>query len=1007
LTNLEPSGFSEFFQAVQGHTPFPWQEMLVERVLNDGWPEGIDLPTASGKTACIDIAVFLLALGAQQNGASGQHPGRRRMFFVVDRRIVVDEAYDRARRLASALKGANGGVVGLVAERLRNLAGTGVPLVVSRLRGGTLRDEDWRLNPMQPAVVTSTVDQIGSRLLFRSYGSSSLSAPIEAGLTGCDSLVLLDEAHCAVPFLQTARAVQRYAGPDWLTMEETVAPPIAFSILSATLPDEVEDIFPGADDRDTALTSAVLEQRTGAAKPAELVEAKKPTKRKWSLGEAMSDDPLVLDAAQRATDLAESGEHRRIAVMVNRVATAAAIADQLRAAVQTGELDADIALMTGRMRPIDRDEFVSQWSPILRASAPEDAPRPVILVTTQCLEVGADFSFDALITECASLDALRQRFGRLNRLGEADAVAAAVLVRKSDAKPEAKLDDEKRLDFIYGNALARTWNWLNANAEDGHFDFGISAVQDKLSTDRDQLAKLMAPSPDAPVLLPAHVDLLCQTAPVPVPDPDVSLFLHGPDRGRPEVRVVFRADLCPTEGRTWQQDWVDSVTLLPPLSAEALTVPLPILRHWLARQQTKEATEALGDVEGQQLPGVEEPPARGQPFVIWRGRHETEVSFKSAEVRPNETIVLPADEDLAASLGAAFTRVPRARLDIAETAYQVVRQQPVLRLVPEVLADLVAVAPVAELLKWARDEDRDLAELSELLQRLAQHEASEDEEAPALPPWLKKAAERLAARTSRIEPHPARGVVLFGPPVSQAGAAEDLTAGDADDSLSAADGTVSLESHIQDVAQEARPWAERSLPDNIAQAIATAARLHDLGKADLRFQIVLHGDEVEAARNIEDGNLLAKSRGPGTSRSGQRRLRNATGLPKGFRHELLSMQMVEAAQALQDEDLSDLALHLVASHHGYGRPLAPVVQDPDPPAVQASIEGAAFNLTGEARRQLIPPHRIDSGVAERFWRLTRRYGWWGLAYLEAVLRIADRRASAAEAASQPQSSQGV
>ena len=118
------------------------------------------MPTASGKTACMDVAVFALAAQASRLDAGRPVTAPRRVFFTVDRRVIVDEAHERARCLAKKLNEADDGILKTVADNLRRIAHgatTGFeedyPLAVHALRGGMYRSEAWARDPLQPTVV--------------------------------------------------------------------------------------------------------------------------------------------------------------------------------------------------------------------------------------------------------------------------------------------------------------------------------------------------------------------------------------------------------------------------------------------------------------------------------------------------------------------------------------------------------------------------------------------------------------------------------------------------------------------------------------------------------------------------------------------------------------------------------------------------------------------------------------------------------------------------------------
>lgn len=160
MTELTADGFPEFFQAVRGYEPFPWQAELAGLLVEGDWPDVIDVPTGLGKTSVMDCWVYALAAA----GAAGVP---RRLFFVVDRRLVVDGAFHEAEALARTLADArlaaaqdgDRGVVASVAAALHGLHGDPgeVPLEVVRMRGGVTWESRWLARPDQAALVVGTV----------------------------------------------------------------------------------------------------------------------------------------------------------------------------------------------------------------------------------------------------------------------------------------------------------------------------------------------------------------------------------------------------------------------------------------------------------------------------------------------------------------------------------------------------------------------------------------------------------------------------------------------------------------------------------------------------------------------------------------------------------------------------------------------------------------------------------------------------------------------------------
>jgi len=185
----------------------------------------------------------------------------------------------------------------------------------------------------------------------------------------------------------------------------------------------------------------------------------------------------------------------------------------------------------------------------------------------------------------------------------------------------------------------------------------------------------------------------------------------------------------------------------------------------------------------------------------------------------------------------------------------------------------------------------------------------------------------------------------------------DESLGRDEDARSLGARTVTLAEHTRVIEAVARKLGvQLGLSPELSEAISIAARWHDRGK-DRRWWQAAIGNPI--------GESLAKSEQAYFDHS----------LNNYYRHEFGSLIEARDSEELRNHPQRELILHLIAAHHGHARPsFSPGAYDRNVPT---SVCAA-----------------IAAEVPERFVSLQQHYGWWTLAWLEALVKCADAIASA-------------
>ena len=992
--------FRELFQQLTDHDPFNWQEKLFEKFITGEFPDACDIPTGLGKTHVMTIWLIALAWWLKQ-------PVRKlplRLVYVVDRRVIVDQATDEAMNLQGRLMKALADETNPLHElaltfRDASMKGGESVLALSTLRGQKADNREWCLDPSRPAIIIGTVDMIGSRQLFSGYGKVGINhRSLQAGLLGQDSLVVIDEAHLSPCFVETQNDIQRFV------QQSSLLRPFHVMSLSATLSGTGKTL---TIDEEQECQNETAKLRLTASKHIEWLtfdqRAKAKDGKKATLPEIREAlaEKLVSRAIQY--EASENSPPQSVVIFAQTVELVNLICDKLKAALVTktlaGNEAADkkaqqaaqvgaeqrILKMTGEMRGAERDKLVQSekfqaFSPTKRDRA---APRDThYLIATSCAEVGVNLDADHGLCDLSTLDSMIQRIGRINRFGLTDSTITMVIDEQglNAAAADCQKDEGHKTNLA---ALAAEIAELQKQAEVQKADKQAKQVlQKQRKAKSEQHKKLTKSGPDyglkeiererlkvyftwqalksketagkvnaSPLalrgLLAANKSAL-PDEPVRPPFEQARLddwamtSLKQKEYARPLVHYWLRGVIDDEQAQTtfvWRAELSCFDLTNQPKDLADLVTTFPVQPQERAAVATFRAEKLLSEL-------AKKHPQKLCVIVDAGGEAETKPlsSFTDDKIKKGlfarlafATVILPDEVgglDGDGNPDAKGTKSDDVVKGDEWTRYLIAR-----RVEKDYSIRQLALADVTETVfpTWS---DAWHAVLKSAKGLLVNREAL------------------LNAFAESDDDKPCAYVVCF----HQRTASDAFSSEEADDEASLAySGKLkprTVAEHDADVEKYARVLAQNiGLPEDLIEALAAAGFRHDLGKARDWWQKAIGNFSAE---------YFAKSDNNSFDHS----------FNEGYRHEFGSLVESLEEESLKAHPHRDLILHLIASHHGYARPHFPE---------------RAFD-----RHQ---PKPLNQQIAHetllRFNRLQQQYGWWQLAYLEAVLKAADALASRA------------